>query len=282
MRNKMTTLATAFATIATLLAGAAQAADTPLAPGGEIRIGYRDSAAPFSFAEGQRPAGYTIELCEHIVEAVRKSMAPASLKVTYVPLTSSDRVEKVKNGTADLECGATSVTPQRAADVAFSQPIFFADTKVMVKTASGIHSVNDLKGKRVIVNQGASGAPLLAKADLDKGLHIQFVKSLDTRESFKSLQQDKVDAFVHDDVQLVRLAASSGNAKEFTLLTDTLSSDPIAIMIRKDNPQLKQLADATLAKLASSGELAKIYNKWFMTPTFKFPMGPTLKQSLKL
>lgn len=268
--------------LAALLASASHAAETTPVAGGEIKIGYRESAAPFSFVEGSKPAGYTIELCEHIVEAIRKSMAPASLKVTYVPLTSSDRVEKVKNGTADLECGATTVTPQRAADVAFSQPIFYADTKILVKAGSGIQSVADLKGKRVIVNQGAAGAPLLAKADLDKGLHIQFVKSLDTRESFKSLQQNKVDAFVHDDVQLVRLAATSSGPKDFVLLNESLSSDPIAIMIHKDNKALKQAADATLARLAASGELAKIYGKWFVTPTFKFPMGAALKQALKL
>jgi glutamate/aspartate transport system substrate-binding protein len=268
--------------LATLLCGAAHAADTGPVTDGEIRIGYRESAAPFSFVDGGKPAGYTIDLCEHIVDAIRKSTGPATLKVTYVPLTSSNRVEKVKGGEVDLECGATTVTAQRAAEVAFSQPIFYADTKIMVKAASGIQSVAGLKGKRVIVNQGAAGAPMLAKADLDKGLHIQFVKSLDTRESFKSLQQDKVDAFVHDDVQLVRLAATSGTPKDFVLLADSLSSDPIAIMVRKDKPQLKQAADATLAKLAASGELGKIYAKWFMTPSFKFPMGTALKQALKM
>lgn len=268
--------------LAAMLAGAAQAADTPPVQGNEIRIGYRESAAPFSYVDGQKPAGYTIDLCEHIVDAIRKSMAPATLKVTYVPLTSSDRVAKVKSGAVDLECGATTVTPQRAADVAFSQPIFYADTKIMVKAGAGIQSVADLKGKRVIVNQGAAGAPLLARADLDKGLHIQFVKSLDTRESFKSLQQGTVDAFVHDDVQLARLAATSGSAKDFVLLNESLSSDPIAIMVRKDNVQLKRVADGTLAKIAASGELAKIYSKWFMTPSFKFPMGSALKQALKL
>jgi len=268
--------------LAALAAGAAQAAETQLVAGGEIKIGYRESAAPFSHAEGGKPAGYTIDLCEHIVDAVRKAMAPATLKVTYVPLTSSDRVEKVRSGAVDLECGATTVTPQRAAEVAFSQPIFYADTKIMVKSGSGIDSIADLKGKRVIVNQGAAGAPLLARADLDKGLHIQFVKSLDTRESFKSLQQNKVDAFVHDDVQLVRLAATSASAKDFMLLDESLSSDPIAIMVRKDNPQLKRVADATLAKIAASGELAKIYARWFMTPTFKFPMGSALKRALKM
>jgi glutamate/aspartate transport system substrate-binding protein len=149
-----------------------------------------------------------------------------------------------------------------------------------VKAGSGIRSVSDLKGKRVIVNQGAAGAPVLAKADLDNGLHIQFVKSLDTRESFKSLQQNKVDAFVHDDVQLVRLAAMSGSPKDFVLLDDSLSSDPLAIMIRKDNPALKRIVDATLAKISASGDLAKIYAKWFVTPTFKFPMGDALKAQL--
>ncbi|HJU99525.1 MAG TPA: amino acid ABC transporter substrate-binding protein [Burkholderiaceae bacterium] len=253
-----------------------------LAKPGAITIGYRDASQPFSFADAQhKPAGYTIDLCGAVVEAIRKELGQPDLKVNYVPVSSSDRIAKVKDGSVDLECGSTSITPQRATEVAFSTPIFFSDTKVMVRADSGIQSVADLKDKRVIVNQGASGAPALAKADLDKGLHIQFVKSHDNVESFGALQQKKVDAFVHDDVQLAQLAATASNPKGFVLLKESLASDPIAIMLRKDNKPLQQLVDATLAKLSASGEFTKIYSKWFLTPTFKFPMSESLKRELK-
>jgi glutamate/aspartate transport system substrate-binding protein len=253
-----------------------------LAKPGAITVGYRDASQPFSFADAHhKPAGYTIDLCGAVVEAIRKELGQPDLQVNYVLVSSSDRIAKVKDGAVDLECGSTSVTPQRAAEVAFSTPIFFSDTKVMVRADAGIQSVADLKDKRVIVNQGASGAPLLAKADIEQGLHIQFVKSHDNVESFGALQQKKVDAFVHDDVQLAQLAATASNPKGFVLLKESLATDPIAIMLRKDNKPLQQVVDATLAKLNASGEFTKIYAKWFLTPTFKFPMSESLKHALK-
>lgn len=283
MRNdKVVVLAAALLGMMANAVGAEAGAQLKLSKPGALTIGYREASQPFSFADAQhKPAGYTIDLCGAVVDAIKKELAQPDLKVSYVQVSSSDRMAKVKDGSVDLECGSTSITPQRATEVAFSTPIFFADTKIMVRADSGIQSVTDLKDKRVIVNQGASGAPLLAKADMDKGLHIQFVKSHDNVESFAALQQKKVDAFVHDDVQLAQLAATASNPKGFVLLKDSLSSDPIAIMMHKDNKPLQQLVDATLAKLGASGEFTKIYSKWFLTPTFKFPMSESLKRELK-
>lgn len=282
LNDKTLVLAATLLGVMTHAVGGEASSQLKLGKPGTITIGYRDASQPFSFADAQhKPSGYTIDLCGAVVEAIKKELAQPDLKVSYVPVSSSDRMAKVKDGSVDLECGSTSITPQRATEVAFSTPIFFADTKIMVRADSGIQSVADLKDKRVIVNQGASGAPLLAKADMDKGLHIQFVKSHDNVESFGALQQKKVDAFVHDDVQLAQLAATASNPKGFVLLKDALSSDPIAIMMRKDNKPLQQVVDATLAKLNASGEFAKIYSKWFLTPTFKFPMSESLKHELK-
>ncbi|MBA5605930.1 amino acid ABC transporter substrate-binding protein [Duganella sp. FT3S] len=280
--DKVRVLAIALAGMMANAVAAETGGQLKLAKPGTITIGYRDASQPFSFAGAQhQPAGYTIDLCGAVIDAIRKELGQPDLKVSYVPVSSSDRIAKVKEGAIDLECGSTSVTAQRATEVAFSTPIFYSDTKVMVRADAGIRNIADLKDKRVIVNQGASGAPALAKADLDQGLHIQFVKSHDNVESFGALQQKKVDAFVHDDVQLAQLAATASNPKGFVLLKESLASDPIAIMLRKDNKPLQQLVDATLTKLSASGEFTKIYSKWFLTPTFKFPMSDSLKRELK-
>jgi len=247
-----------------------------------VTIGHRDASFPLSFFDAQhKPVGYSLDICSHIVEQIKKELALSALKVNYVAVSSSDRIARVVDGQVDLECGSTTITKERLKQVNFANTIFYADTKILVKANSGIRTVDDLKGKRITINQGATGAPVLAKLDQQKGLKIEYVKSHDNIESFKLLEDNKVSAFVQDDVQLAMLAARSADPKEYELLNESLSRDPISIMIRKDDPQLEKLVNATLANLTASGELNKIYAKWFVTPQFKFPMGDALKKILK-
>lgn len=248
---------------------------------GSINIGHRESALPFSYVNTQhRPAGYTVDLCAQVTDAIKKSLSLPELKTHYVLLSATDRQTKITDGTVDLECGATSNLKERAKAMAFSNTIFFANTKILVRADAGIKSIDDLRDKRVALTQGALGAAMLSKIDVQKGLKIHYVRSLDNADAFKSLRDGKVDAFVHDDIQLALFASQSDHPKAFVMLDTSLSKDPIAIAMRKGEPQLERIVNGALDNAYKSGEFQKIYAKWFSTPKFKFPMDDALKHIL--
>ena len=270
--------------LACMQAASAQEPDATLAKikrTGAISIGHRDSAAPFSYLNAQhKPAGYTIDLCMQVVDAIKKSLALPELKINYILLSATDRQAKISDGTVDLECGATSNLKERAKSLGFSNTIFYADTKILVRADAGIKGIDDLKEKRVVLTQGAVGAAMLSKMDAQKGLKIQYIRSHENAESFKLLEERKVDAFVHDDIQLAMFAAKSDNPKAYLMLDTSLSRDPIAIAMRKGDPQLEKIVNAGLDNAYKSGEFQKIYAKWFVTPKFKFPMSDAMKEIL--
>lgn len=268
--------------LAVMQAASAQEADTlgKIKRTGSISIGHRESAAPFSYVNAQhKPAGYTLDLCMQVVDAIKKSLSLPELKINYVLLSATDRQAKVSDGTVDLECGATSNLKERAKTLGFSNTIFYAETKILVRADSGIKSIDDLKEKRVVLTQGAVGATMLSKMDAQKGLKIQYIRSRENSESFKLLEDRKVDAFVHDDIQLAMFASKS-DPKAYLMLDTSLSRDPIAIAMHKGDAPLEKIVNAALDSTYKSGEFQKIYAKWFVTPKFKFPMGDAMKEIL--
>ncbi|MES2263964.1 MAG: amino acid ABC transporter substrate-binding protein [Pseudomonadota bacterium] len=284
MRNSIMCLSSLLAMLAAPAIGHAQGVEKTLdriKNTGKITLGYRESALPFSFVDAQqKPAGYTLDLCERVVGAIKKSLALPEIDVQYVLLKATDRIAKVVDGTVDLECGATTNLKERAKLVNFSNTIFLAETKVLVKKESGIKTLDDLRNKRVTLTQGALGAVVLSKIDAQKGLNIRYIRSHENTESFKALEDGKVDAFVHDDIQLALFVAKSANPKEYLMLDTALSRDPIGIAMRKDEPKLAQLVNAALDSAYKSGDFNKIYARWFITPAFKFPLGEAMKQAL--
>lgn len=248
---------------------------------GSITIGFRESALPFSFADPHgNPSGYTVDLCNFAVEAIRQYLGMEQLKPKFVQLKATERMSKVLDGTVDLECGATTNLKERARLLTFSNAIFYSETKILVREASGIRNIDGLKGKRVILTQGAIGATTLAKIDAQKQLNIQYVRARENSESYKALEHGEVDAFVHDDVQLAWFTAKSASPMAYRTLDEVLSSDPLGIVMRKDDVKLAYIVNATLNSLYHSGEFRKLYAKWFQTRTFTFPMGPALRKNL--
>lgn len=249
---------------------------------GTILIGHRAAAVPFSMRDSHGvPIGYTLDLCKHIIENVRKTLALPELKVSYVEVKSSDRIQKVLDGEVDLECGSTTNTSERAAQVAFANTIFVTSSRILTHSASAIKDIAGLKEQRVAIAQGASVAPMLSKIDKEQGLNIHYVRVKDFTEGFHVLDAGRADAFVSDDIQFAEFIAHSGHPQDYAVVGEPLSVDALGIMMRKQDEQLLDIANRTLAALAASGEFERIYAKWFVTPTLKFPMGAALKKLLK-
>jgi ABC-type amino acid transport substrate-binding protein len=243
-----------------------------------VRLGYRESSPPFSFLDhSNRPIGYSLELCEAIVEEIGVEVDDANLKIEYVKVTSDDRIAAVTDNKIDLECGSTTANAERAKLVAFSPLIFVAGTKLMVAKASSISAPTDLKGKTVVVTKGTTNEQAMHTIDKKFSLGLNIVTSPDHEQSYQMLVDGKADAFATDDILLYGLIARHKAQGQFKVTGDYLSYDPYGIMFRKGEPQLKAVVDRTFQKLGSGRDLIPLYNKWFVA---RLPTGEKLGVSI--
>ncbi|WP_084799595.1 amino acid ABC transporter substrate-binding protein [Bradyrhizobium sp. Ai1a-2] len=243
-----------------------------------VRLGYRESSPPFSFLDqSNRPIGYSLELCEAIVEEIGTEVDDANLRIDYVKVTSDDRIPAVVQGKIDLECGSTTANAERARQVAFSPLIFVAGTKLMVPKTSVVTGVTDLKGKTVVVTRGTTNEQAMHNVDKKFSLGLNIVTSPDHEQSYQMLAEGKADAFATDDILLYGLIARHKSQDKFRVVGDYLSYDPYGIMYRKGEPQLKEVVERTFRKLGSGRDLIPLYNKWFVA---RLPTGERLNVAI--
>lgn len=255
---------------------------------GSITIAYRESSIPFSYLDdNKKPVGYAIDLCLRVVEAVKKELKMPGLKVEWIPVTGATRIPAIVEGKADLECGSTTNNADRRKLVAFTIPHYVAGAKLLVRTKSGIKGLDDLRGKTVVTSKGTTTVKLLDTADQSRVLKLTKIEAKDHAESFKFVEDGKADAFAMDDVLLYSLRSSSKNPEDFAVVGEFMSVEPLAIMVRKDDPDFKKLVDATIARIITDFEINKIYHKWFLEPippkgvNLNIPMNYLLRDSFK-
>src|SRR5437773_7430171 len=218
-----------------------------------VRLGYRESSLPFSFLDhSNRPIGYSLELCEAIVEEIGVEVDDANLKVEYVKVTSDDRIQAVLQNKIDLECGSTTANAERARQVAFSPLMYVAGTKVMVPKASSVSSATDLKGKTVVVTKGTTNEQAMHNVDKKFSLGLNIVSSPDHEQSYQMLVDGKADAFATDDILLYGLIARHKSQDKFRITGEYLSYEPYGIMLRKGEPQLTAVLECAFRKLGSN------------------------------
>ncbi len=233
---------------------------------GAITLGVRDSSGALSYTLGDgKYVGYHVEVCQRIVEQVEKAVG-RKLETKYVSVTSQNRIPLTQNGTVDLECGSTTNNATRQRDVSFALTTYVEEVRIAVKANSGITSINQLNGKNVATTTGTTSVQHLRRHERAAGVDFKEVFGKDHAESFLLLESGRADAFVMDGSILAGNIALSKNPADFRIVGEVLSVEPIAIMLRKDDAELKKVADETVRGLAKSGELAKMYDKWFVQP----------------
>ena len=243
-----------------------------------VRLGYRESSPPFSFLDqANRPIGYSLELCEAIVDEIGVEVDDPNLKIEYVKVTSDDRIPAVVQNKIDLECGSTTANAERGKQVAFSPLMFVAGTKLMVPKASAISAPADLKGKTVVVTKGTTNEQAMHNIDKKFSLGLNIVVSPDHEQSYQMLADGKADAFATDDILLYGLIARHKSQDRFRVTGDYLSYDPYGIMFRKGEPQLTAVVERAFRKLGSNRDLVPLYNKWFVS---RLPTGEKLNVAI--
>ena len=247
---------------------AAQGTLKKIADANAIVLGVRDASIPFSFLDDKQEAvGYSVDLCMKVVEAARKELKRPNLEVKKQVVTSSNRIPLITNGTVDLECGSTVNNLERQKLVAFSLTTFVVNTKFIVPKASGAKRLQDLKGQRVAVTSGTNTMQKVNEMNAKTGLGLTILPGKDHGESFLLVQTGRAAAFAEDDILLAGLAANSRNPKDYELIAiEGMPSDPYALMMRRDDPQFKALVDGALRAVFASGDIEKIYDKWFVKP----------------
>ena len=255
---------------------------------GTINVGHRESSIPFSYLDGnQKPVGYSMDLCNKVVEAVKKELKMPALVTKLTPVTSQTRIPLMTNGTIDLECGSTTNSLERQKQVAFGVTTFVSPVRMVVKADSGIKSLSDLNGKAVATTTGTTSDRYIKQNEKGQSIDVKNVYGKDHAESFLMVETGRASAFVMDEVLLAGFIASAKNPKDFALAGPALSTEPYGIMLRKDDPQFKALVDKTLTDLMKSGEINKIYAKWFTSPippknvNLNLPMNAQLQDAIK-
>ena len=256
----------------TLLLGAlnAQAASVTMdkmKSTGTVTMGVRESSIPMSYTTGDgRFDGYHVEVCRMILTDIKNKLGMSTLLTNYQPVTSQNRVPLVQNGTVDIECGSTTNNANRAKDVGFANTLYIEEVRIAVKANSGINSISQLVNKKVATTTGTTSVQLLRKHEKANGVNFDEVFGKDHADSFLLLESGRADAFVMDGSILAGNIANSKNPKDYKIVGEVLSTEPIAIMIRKDDPEFKTAVNAAIAKIVANDNMAKLWDKWFLKP----------------
>jgi glutamate/aspartate transport system substrate-binding protein len=274
-------------------AGASTAAGTDsltlkrIAETGIISIGFRDASVPFSYLDDrQRPVGYTMDICMHIVDAVKRRLKLPDLTVKLTPVTSATRMPMLVNHAVDMECGSTTNTLERQETVAFLTTTFIATGRLLSKQSSRIDTLEDLRGRAVISTAGTTSMHNLVALNAARGLQMRILAGRDHAESFRLVDTDRAVAFAMDDVLLYSLAAMTKRPATYHISTEALSIEPYGIVVRRNDPEFKRLGDEVILGLFGNGEIGRIYQRWFQSPipprqiNLKLPMSAPLMKAI--
>lgn len=273
--------------VAALAVSGTAAADTlaKVKSSGSFTIGHRDASIPLSYYDDkQRPIGYSMDLCMKVVDAVKKELNMPKLEVKYQLVTSANRIPLLANGTVDIECGSTTNNADRQKQVSYLPTTFVTANRIVYKKNSGIKKLADLKGKTLVSTAGTTNIKGVTELNAAKNLGVNIVSANGHAEAFLMVETGRAAAFAMDDILLAGLVATSKTPGDFEISEEALSVEPYGIMVRKDDPKFKALADKVIKDLMASGEINKIYDKWFLKPippkniTMNVPMSPNLKR----
>ena len=255
---------------------------------GRIVIAYRESSVPFSYLNAnKKPVGYAIELCHRLAEAVRKKVAMSKLELSYTMVTPANRINKIADGQADLECGSTTNNAERRQKVAFTVPHYITGARYLVRSNAPIEELRDFEKRSLASTKGTTVIKAIDQANRERLLGIKISEVPDHAKGVEMVERGEVDGFAMDDVLLYGLRAGRQDPNKLKVVGKFLTIEPLAIMLSKDDPAFKQIVDEAMKRLIASREAHAIYEKWFIQPippknaSLNLPMNYLLKDFWK-
>ncbi len=252
---------------------------------GTITIGYREASIPFSYLdENQKPIGYAMDICYKVVDAVKAKLNMPNLKVALNPVTPSTRIPLMANGTIDLECGSTTNNAERKKQVDFGMTYFVIKYRYVAKKSAHMDTIADLKGQTVVSTAGTTDIKALNELNSADKMGMNILAANDHPAAFLMVETGRAKAFLMDDILLYGLVANSKDPADFHISSASLGLEPYSLMLRMDDPEFKKVVDDAMTKLYKSGEIEKIYGKWFLSKipprgiVLDFPISDSLKK----
>nr|WP_168791263.1 glutamate/aspartate ABC transporter substrate-binding protein [Paraburkholderia aromaticivorans] len=286
MKHRLLMALATFAVVST--SASAQETQSTLAKiqsGNSVSIGHRETSVPFSYVDtNNQVIGFSQDICNKIIDAVKARTGHPDLHVRFIPVTSQNRIPLVQNGTVDLECGVTTNLTSRQNQVAFSDTFFVATTRLLTRKDSGIKDFADLAGKTVVTNQGTTSERLLRKMNEEKKMNMQIISAKDYGEGRVTLETGRAVAYMMDDVLLAGARSLTARPADWVLVGTPQSSEAYGFMLRKDDPEFKKLVDDVMIRVMKGSDIKTLYDKWFMKPVppkginFDFPMSEALEK----
>ncbi|MEO6567106.1 MAG: amino acid ABC transporter substrate-binding protein [Casimicrobiaceae bacterium] len=247
---------------------------------GILTLGVRESSVPFSFVDGQKqPQGYSVDLCLRIADTIKAELKLPKLDVRFLSVSSSNRIPMLVDGRIDLECGSTTNTHDWQKQVAFGYTTFVAGIKMLARRSDNIASIEDLRGRNIVVTKGTTSEKIVQSLNAERMLNMKIIAAADHVESFKAVEDGKAVAFPMDDVVLYGLISKSKKPDDFAVVGKYLSVEPYAIMLRRDEPAFERLVNRALIDLFQSGEIKRLYAKWFNTKDLIVPLNQYLREA---
>jgi glutamate/aspartate transport system substrate-binding protein len=275
-----------------ILAASAHAADLTgtmkkIKDSGAITLGVRESSVPFNYQDDKQSyQGYSLDLCMKIVNHVQKELGMPSLKVNLNPVTAATRIPLLANGTIDMQCDGASNTADRQKQVAFSPTVFMTGNRLLSKKSSNINSLADLKGKTIVSMSGTTNIKQIAQLNAEQKLGMNVTTATEHTEGFMMVEAGRAAAYANDDIHLAALIANAKNPGDYVISKQPMSVDPYGLMFRRDDPAFKKAVDTAITNLFKSGEINKIYAKWFQSPippkgiNLNWPMSAELRGAI--
>jgi ABC-type amino acid transport substrate-binding protein len=287
----------ALSVFSTFAAFAAPASKEPVPKGptldrikqtGKIIIAHRESSVPFSYVlPDKKPAGYAVDLCLRLAEAVKKKLGLATLQPEYMLVAPANRIAAIAEGKADMECGSTTNNAERREKVAFTVPHYIAGARYMVRADSKIDDLGNFEGKKLVSTKGTTPLKAVSAANKERLIGITLLEAPDHAAAVAMVERGEADGFVMDDVLLYGLIAGRPDPSKLKVVGKFLTIEPLAIMLPKNDPEFKKIVDEEMKHLINGREAYAIYDKWFMKPiapqntSLNLPMNYLLKDFWK-
>ncbi|TNV20868.1 amino acid ABC transporter substrate-binding protein [Buttiauxella sp. B2] len=249
-----------------------------------ISLGYQDDAFPFSYLDAQRPAGYSIDICNKIVDAVKTKLKIKDLKVHWIKSSTASQFVLIKNHVTDVMCIPAFYSELRHQQAEFSLPYFFSRTRFVTRKNNHTDTIEDLAGHSILVKSGTIYVEQIHNINRVNDLNLNIELDNNNNVAFNDIESGELPALVSSTVFLKGMIALSAKAEELEISDEALSPPiPAGLLLPLNDSEFKNFLDSTMQSLFSSKDFTAIYQRWFQSPippkaiNLNIPMSTDLK-----